>query len=488
MKGLGSPIELTKEKELKEVMEERGVDELLGRAKEYKKEIEIRGKIGRDLIEEISKSKKEPRWMLNLRLRALELFEKLPMPNWVEGIESIDVEEFYQYVRPEAQPVEDWNQLPDWFKEYYKKLGLPEAEAYALSGITTVFDSENLVTKVKEELKNKKVIFTSMDEAVQRYPEIVKQYFSRVFPMGDYKLAALHYALWSGGAFVYIPRNTSVINPVEAYFIIGSELEGQFEHTLIVAEDNAKGETSYLHFIEGCAAPVLKRFSFHNGMVEIYAGRNSQIYFTTLQNWGKSIINFNNKRAIANENAHVEWVEGSIGSKMTYTYPATILKGRGSTTRNISVGISNGPYIKDVGAKAIHVAPDTRSIIISKSISSGGGLATYRGLVKVLKGAKRSFSHVSCDSLILDEKSKAYTLPRNEVDEPTATVSHEASVDKLSEDQLFYMSSRGIEEGEAKALIVNGFIREVLKKLPLETVSILTKVIDLEFSEVGGVG
>ncbi|MEB3691234.1 MAG: Fe-S cluster assembly protein SufB, partial [Caldisphaeraceae archaeon] len=195
MKRLGSPIELTKEKELKEVMEEKGVDELLGKAKEYKKEIEIRGKIGRDLIEEISKSKKEPRWMLNLRLRALELFEKLPMPNWVEGIESIDVEEFYQYVRPEAQPVEDWNQLPDWFKEYYKKLGLPEAEAYALSGITTVFDSENLVTKVKEELKSKKVIFTSMDEAVQRYPEIVKQYFSRIFPMGDYKLAALHYAL-----------------------------------------------------------------------------------------------------------------------------------------------------------------------------------------------------------------------------------------------------------------------------------------------------
>jgi Fe-S cluster assembly protein SufB len=477
------PVKLLREKELKEVMQ-FDAGSLLGRSMQYPKEIEVRGRISRDLVEEISKSKGEPEWMRLLRLKALETFERLPMPNWLEGVESIDLDEVAAYVRPKAESTNNWEDLPDWMKDVYQKLGLPEAEAKVLSGLTAVFDSENMITKVKEELTKKNVIFVSMDEAVKKYPDLVKEYFGRVFPYADHKFAALHYALWSGGAFVYVPKGAKIMNPVEAFFLIGSELEGQFEHTLLVAD-----EGSFMHFIEGCAAPVLTKFSFHDGMVEVYAKSRSEVHFTTIQNWSGSIVNFNNKRAIAEDYANVEWVEGSIGSRVTFTYPSTVLKGRGASTKNISIGIANGPSkIKDVGSKAIHAAPETRSLIISKSISSGGGVAAYRGLVKVLKGAKGSVSHVQCDSLIMDKDSRAYTLPRNEVDEPTAEVTHEATVGRLGEDQLFYLASRGITEGEAKAMIVNGFIRDVLRNLPLETVSILTKVIELEFSQLGSVG
>jgi len=480
---MGEPVRLARERELRDVIE-LSEGSVLGRAMPYPKEVEIRGRMSRDLVEEISKSKGEPEWMRLLRLKALETFERLPMPNWLEGVESIDLDEVAAYVRPKAESTNNWEDLPDWMKDVYQKLGLPEAEAKVLSGLTAVFDSENIITKVKEELTKKNVIFVSMDEAVKKYPDLVKEYFGRVFPYADHKFAALHYALWSGGAFVYVPKGAKIMNPVEAFFLIGSELEGQFEHTLLVAD-----EGSFMHFIEGCAAPVLTKFSFHDGMVEVYAKSRSEVHFTTIQNWSGSIVNFNNKRAIAEDYANVEWVEGSIGSRVTFTYPTTVLKGRGASTKNISIGIANGPSkIKDVGSKAIHAAPETRSLIISKSISSGGGVAAYRGLVKVLKGAKGSVSHVQCDSLIMDKDSRAYTLPRNEVDEPTAEVTHEATVGRLGEDQLFYLASRGITEGEAKAMIVNGFIRDVLRNLPLETVSILTKVIELEFSQLGSVG
>jgi len=356
---MGEPVRVARERELREVIE-LSEGSVLGRVMPYPKEVEIRGRISRDLIEEISRSKGEPEWMRLLRLRALETFEKLPAPNWLEGVESVDLDEIAAYVRPKVEATESWDQLPDWLRDAYAKLGLPEAEAKVLSGLTAVFDSENVITRVKEELKKKNVVFLSMDEAVKRYPDLVKEYFGRVFPMADHKFAALHYALWSGGAFVYLPPGAKVINPVEAFFLIGGELEGQFEHTLIVAD-----EGSYMHFIEGCAAPTLKKFSFHDGMVEIYAKKRSEVHFTTIQNWSGSIVNFNNKRAIAEEEASVEWVEGSIGSRITLTYPTTVLKGQGARTKNISIGIANGPgKIKDVGAKAIHAAPNTRSLII----------------------------------------------------------------------------------------------------------------------------
>lgn len=460
-----------------------GVENLLGRQRPYPKQIEIRGRIEHSLIEEISKVKKEPEWMKRLRLRALEFFYKLPMPRWVMGIEEIDLEELAAYVKPGAERVEEWDDLPQWIRDVYSKLGLPDIEAKLLSGMTAVFDSETVLNRVKEELRRKGVVLLPMEEAVQKYPELVKQYFSRVFPVADHKFAALHYALWSGGAFLYVPPGVRVRQPIEAFFFIGSSLEAQFEHTLIVADENSSVE-----FIEGCAAPILHSFSFHDGMVEIYAHRGSRVHFYTVQNWSRDIINFNNKRAIAEENAHIEWLEGSIGSRITYTYPSTILRGRGASTRNISVAIANGPFIKDTGGKAIHLAPETKSYIVSKSISSNGGLSVYRGLVRINRGARNSISHVQCDSLVLDEKSKAYTYPRNEVDEPTAEISHEASVGRLGTEQLFYMANRGLREGDAKALIVLGFIRDVLSKLPVELLGVLSRVIELEFSELGAVG
>jgi Fe-S cluster assembly protein SufB len=473
---------LARDNELKDVINFTS-ENIIAKAIPYSKEIEIRGGVSRDIVEEISKIKREPDWMRLFRLKSLEAFEKLRMPNWLE-IESIDLENLTAYIKPKINFTETWEDLPDWIKETYAKLGLPEEEARLLSGLTTIYDSENVMTTVKEELKAKNVIFTTMDEAVRKYPDIVKEYFAHVYPTMDHKFSALHYALWSGGAFVYVPKGVKIRNPVEAFFVIGSELVGQFEHILIIADDD-----SFIHFIEGCAAPALYKYSFHDGTVEIYAKKRAEVHFTTIQNWSGEIISFSNKRAIAEDHANIEWVEGSIGSKYTVAYPATILKGTGASTRNISIGVANGlGKVKDVGAKAIHVAPETRSMIISKSISARGGNAGYRGLVKVLKGAKHSIAHVQCDSLILDDKSKAYTLPRNEVDEPTAEVTHEATVGKLGEDQLFYLASRGIKEEEAKAMIVNGFIRDVLRGLPLETVGILVKVIGLEFSQLGGVG
>ena len=468
---------------VEELIRAKSVDEILGYVKPYPKEVEIRGRIERGLIEELSKAKKEPDWMRRFRLRALEAFEKLPTPRWLYGIEEIDLEEIAYYVKPKAGLAEAWEDLPDWVREAYQKLGLPEAEARALAGLTAVFDSEAVLKRSKQDLSDKGVIVMPMDEAVRKYPDIVKEYFGRVYPCHEHKFSALHCALWSGGAFTYVPPGVRVEQPIEAFFFIGSELEGQFEHTLVVA-----GENSYIHFIEGCAAPIMRRYSFHDGMVELYAHRGARLYFSTIQNWSRNIVNFNNKRGIAEERAHIEWLEGSIGSKITFTYPTTILRGRGSTTKNVSVSLAHGPVAKDVGAKAIHIGEDTKSYIISKGISGDGGLTTYRGLVKIVRGAKRSYSHVQCDSLILDDKSKAYTFPRNEVDEPTAEVGHEASVGRLGENQLFYLGTRGLSEGEAKALVVLGFIQDALKGLPIEVVSVLSKVIELEFSELGAVG
>ena len=289
--------------------------------------------------------------------------------------------------------------------------------------------------------------------------------------------------MWSGGVFVYVPKNVRVPYPIEAFFYVGSELEGQFEHTLIVAD-----EGSELTFIEGCSAPRFKKYSFHDGMVELYAHRSSRISFITVQNWSRNIINFNNKRGVAEENAYIEWLEGSIGSKYTVTYPSTILRGEGSGTSSIVVGIANGPYIKDTGSKVIHAAPNTRSRIISKSISSRGGVNIYRGMVQVNRGARYSRSHVQCDSLILDGKSKAYTYPIIHIMDNTADVGHEATTGRINPEQLYYLQTRGLSEDQAKSLIVLGYIRDILRGLPLEYVAMLSRVIQLEFGRIGGVG
>ncbi|MCO6040705.1 Fe-S cluster assembly protein SufB [Thermococcus alcaliphilus] len=469
---------------LEEILKAGSLEEILGTAVPYPKEIELKGKISRDTVEELSRIKKEPEWMLRHRLRALELFERLPMPKWVVGIEELDLDNLILYTKPELQKeVRDWDDLPENIRKTFEKLNIPEIEKKFLSGLTAVFDSESVYSQLKDEFEKKGIIMVPMEEAVKKYPDLVKKYFGRVFPPGEHKFSALHHALWSGGAFVYIPKGVRVPFPIEAFFVIGSALEGQFEHTLLIAD-----EGSYVHFIEGCSAPMYKGFSFHDGMVEIYAHKGATVKFTTIQNWSRNVINFNNKRAIIEENAYVEWIEGSIGSRITYTYPSSVLKGDNARTAQYVVSLSNGPFLKDTGAKSFHVGKNTSSKIISKSISANGGINIYRGLVRIAKGAKNSTATVSCDSLILDEESRAYTYPHNQNDEPSASIIHEATTGKLSEDKLFYLNARGIKEEEAKSLIVLGFISEILEGLPFEYVEVLKKVIELEFSEVGGVG
>ena len=469
---------------LEEILKAGSLEEILGTAVPYPKEIELKGRISRSIIEELSKIKNEPEWMFRHRLKALELFEKLPMPKWVVGVEELDLENLVLYTKPELEKeVKDWGDLPENIRKTFERLNIPEIEKKFLSGLTAVFDSESVYSQLKDEFEKKGIVMLPMEEAVRKYPDVVKRYFGKIFPAGEHKFSALHYALWSGGAFVYIPKGVRVPFPIEAFFVIGSALEGQFEHTLVVAD-----EGSYVHFIEGCSAPMYKGFSFHDGMVEIYAHKNATVKFTTIQNWSRNVINFNNKRAIIEENAYVEWIEGSIGSKITYTYPASVLKGNNARTAQYVVSLSNGPFLKDTGAKSVHVGKNTSSKIVSKSISANGGINIYRGLVRIGKGAKNSTATVSCDSLILDEESRAYTYPHNQNDEPTANIIHEATIGKLSEDKLFYLNARGIREEEAKSLIVLGFISEILEGLPFEYVEVLKKVIELEFSEVGGVG
>ncbi|ADV64480.1 Fe-S cluster assembly protein SufB [Desulfurococcus mucosus] len=451
---------------------------------EYRKEIELKGRISRDIVEEISRLKKEPEWMRLHRLRALEEFYRLPSPNWLPWIRSIDLDEVASYyVKPETTGASSFEELPDEIRRIYDALGLPEAYAKYLAGLSTVLDSENVYTVMKDLLKELGVVMVPMDEAVQKYPDMVKKYFGRVFPYTDHKFAALHHALWSGGVFVYVPKGVRVPYPVEAFFFIGSELEGQFEHTVVVAD-----EGSEITFIEGCSAPRLKKFSFHDGMVELYAHKEARVNFVTVQNWSRNIVNFNNKRGIAEENAVIEWIEGSIGSKVTVTYPTTILKGRGARTASTVIGISNGDTVKDTGSKVIHAAPSTSSRIVSKSISGRGGVNVYRGLIQVNKGASNSKSYTQCDSLILDEKSSSSTYPIIHVMEEDADIGHEATTIRVTDDQLFYLASRGLSEKEALSLIVLGFVKDIFPRLPFEYVAMLSKVIQLEFRELGGVG
>ncbi len=449
----------------------------------HKPRLELRGRVSRSLVEELSRSKKEPEWMLRLRLRSLELFEKLPTPNWLVGVEELDLEELAHYVKPDVERARSWEDLPPEIRNIYQKLGLPEIEAKVLSGLAAQFESENVYLAFKQHLEQLGVILMDMGEALIKYPDLVKKYFMRIFPPSEHKFAALHGALWSGGVFLYVPPGVRIEAPIEAFFFIASELESQFEHTLVVAD-----EGSFVHFIEGCAAPLFKKYSFHDGMVEIYVHRNAHVKFTTVQNWSKNLINFNNKRAILEENATVEWVEGSLGSKVSYVYPAAILKGKGAKASITNITLAKGPVWKDSGAKVFHLAPNTSSEVVSKSISAQGGVAVYRGLVKVARGAVGSKASVKCDSLIIDEESKAYTYPKNEVEEEDVAVVHEATTGRLSEDALFYLQSRGLSEGEARRLLVLGYVGDLLGRLPFEYQVVFRRVLELEFEELGGYG
>lgn len=422
--------------------------------------------------------------MLKLRLKSLELFEKLPTPNWLPDVlSSLDISALELYVKPGVDKVQNWDELPAEIRRYYDELGIPESEKKFLGGLVAVLESEPIYSNVKMELQKKGVIMLPIDEAVNKYPDMMKEYFMKIFPASDHKFAALHGALWSGGVFVYVPKNVKITTPVEGFFVIGSELEGQFEHTLLIAD-----EGSYIHFIEGCTAPQFKKFSFHDGMVELYAKRNAYIKFTTIQNWSKNVINFNNKRAWADENATVEWVEGSLGSKYSFVYPSTILRGKNASSTSLVVTMTSGEgEWKDSGSKMIHAAPFTKSKVVNKNIGFNGGTNVYRGLIRVNKGAVGSKAFVKCDSLMLDDKTKAYTYPHNQVLEEDADVAHEAHTFRMSEDQLFYLMTRGIDEKEATSMLVLGFIDEIMKELPFEYATMLNKVIKLELDKLGAV-
>ena len=455
---------------------------ILGYAKPIKWEIEVRGRVARDVVEEISRIRGEPDWMRRLRLRALEMFEKQPWPNWLPLEGSIDLESLILYAKPIVERARSLDELPRELREYYEALKIPELEAKVLAGVIGQVDGGVTYESVKRDLERVGVIAMSMDEAVKRYPDIVKQYFAKIFPP-EYKFASLNIALWGGGVFVYVPPGVHVKMPLELVILISSGGVGQFEHSLIVV-----GEDASVEFIVACAAPVFTGLSFHDGMTEVYVHRGARVRLIDLKNWSRGVIYFGNNRAIIEEGASVDWLSGSLGGKVTIVYPMSVLKGANSKTTITSVALANGPTWKEEGAKVFHSAPNTYSKIVSKGVSLNGGTTVYRGLVHVRKGAKYARSSVSCESLILDSKSKAYTIPHEQVFEETAVVTHEAYTGRISEDKVFYLRSRGFTEEEARSLIVLGYFHDIMVNLPVEYVSIFNRAIELELSKMGGVG
>jgi len=458
------------------------VSGILGAAKPIPWEVAVRGKITRDMVEELSRVRGEPDWMRRLRLRALEMFERQPWPNWLPIEGSIDLESLVLYAKPTVERARSWDELPRELREYYEALRIPELEAKVLSGVIGQVDSGVTYESVKKDLERAGVVAMSMDEAVKRYPDLVRQYFAKVFPP-EYKFASLNIALWGGGVFVYVPPNTHVKLPLELVILISSAGVGQFEHSLIVADENSSVE-----FIVACAAPVFTGVSLHDGMTEAYIHRGAKVRLVDLKNWSKDVIYFGNNRAIIEEGASVDWLSGSLGGKVTIVYPMSVLKGVGSRATVTSVALANGPTWKEEGAKVFHTAPHTYSKVVSKGVSLNGGTSVYRGLVYVRDGARYAKSSVSCESLVLDERSRAYTIPHEQVFEVTATVTHEAYTGRLGEDKLFYLRSRGLGEEEARSLVVLGYFHDVMVNLPVEYASVFNRAIELELSRLGGVG
>jgi Fe-S cluster assembly protein SufB len=439
--------------------------------------------VNADVVRDISHQKSEPEWMTSFRLKALTRFERKPMLDWfAKNMPDIDFDDIYYYIKPtEGGEVSDWDMLPEKMKETYEKLGIPEAERKYLSGVTSQYESEVVYHKNREDLEKQGVLFSSMDQAVKDYPDLVREHFATVIPPGDNKFAALNSSVWSGGSFIYVPPDTHVEMPLQAYFRINAENAGQFERTLIIAD---KG--SSVHYVEGCSAPVYSSDSLHSAVVELIAKPGARIRYTTIQNWSPNVYNLVTKRARAETEATVEWIDGNIGSKLTMKYPAVVMTGPKAHGEVLSVAYAGEGMHQDAGAKMTHVAPETTSIIDSKSISKDGGRTTYRGLVKVDEGAHNVKSHVRCDALILDEDSRSDTYPYMEVEEKDARIGHEATVSKVGEDQIFYLMSRGLSEQQATAMIVNGFIEPITKTLPMEYAVELSRLIELNME--GAVG
>jgi Fe-S cluster assembly protein SufB len=435
----------------------------------------------REIVEEISHSKGEPAWMTKFRVKAYEHFVRRPMPNWGADLSEIDFDNIYYYIKPLDEQVKSWDDLPEDIKNTYVKLGIPEAEREMLGGVTAQYESEVVYHSVRKDLEEKGIFFSDMDTALREHPDIVKRYFGTVIPPNDNKFAALNSAVWSGGSFIYVPPGVHVEIPLQAYFRINKENMGQFERTLIIVDEGA-----YVHYVEGCSAPIYTTDSLHSAVVEIIVHKNARARYTTIQNWSNNVYNLVTKRTKVYEGGVMEWVDGNIGSKVTMKYPSIYLMGEGARGEVLSVAFAGEGQHQDAGGKIVHVAPNTSGQIISKSVSAQGGRTGYRGLVKVEREAENSKDFVRCDALILDEDSRSDTYPYMDIENQTAEIGHEATVSKVGEEQLFYLMSRGISETEAMSMIVNGFIEPITKELPMEYAVELTRLIQLQME--GAVG
>ncbi|MFD2637780.1 Fe-S cluster assembly protein SufB [Piscibacillus salipiscarius] len=433
------------------------------------------------VVREISARKDEPEWMLEYRLKALEKFYSKPMPQWGGDLNELDFDEITYYVKPSERTQRSWDEVPDEIKQTFDRLGIPEAEQKYLAGVSAQYESEVVYHNMEKELEEMGVVFKDTDTALKENEELFKEYFGKLIPASDNKFSALNTAVWSGGSFIYVPKNTKVETPLQAYFRINSENMGQFERTLIIVD-----EGSSVHYVEGCTAPVYSTNSLHSAVVEIFVKKDAYCRYTTIQNWANNVYNLVTKRASADANATMEWVDGNLGSKLTMKYPAVLLKGEGARGMTLSIALAGKGQHQDAGAKMHHLAPNTSSTIVSKSISKQGGKVTYRGIVHFGKNADGARSNIECDTLILDNESTSDTIPYNEVLNENISLEHEAKVSKVSEEQLFYLMSRGISEEEATEMIVMGFIEPFTKELPMEYAVEMNRLIKFEME--GSIG
>lgn len=438
--------------------------------------------LSKALIRKISREKRESYWMLQKRLKALEIFHTLSLPSFGPSLRHLDLDKIIYYaVAHEGKQATSWDEVPQHIKNTFERLGIPQAEREMLAGVGAQYESTMVYHRLKENWEKQGVIFEDMDVALQKHEMLVKRYFMKCIPPNDHKFAALHGAVWSGGTFLYVPKNVKVEIPLQAYFRMNAPFMGQFEHTLIIIEDGAQA-----HYIEGCSAPKYGKIALHAGCVEIYVGKNARFRYSSVENWSKDTFNLNTKRALVKKNSIMEWVSGNMGSGVTMLYPCSVLLGEGAKAEHLGFAFAGPDQIQDTGAKVIHTANNSSSKIVMKSISSGGGKSTYRGLVKVLSNAKNIVSAVSCDALIMDNNSVSETYPTMEIGNNRVTISHEASVGKIDEEKIFYLVSRGITKDEAMSMIVNGFIDPVIKSLPIEYAVEMNRLIEMEMEKSVG--
>ena len=435
----------------------------------------IKKGLSKEIVEEISKQKNEPSWVLDIRLKALDAYNKLTMPTWGPNLDELNMDDIATYVKPKAKIESNWNDVPEDIKNTFDKLGIPKAEREYLAGVGAQYDSEVVYHSIKDKLKKQGVIYTDFDSAIKEYPDLVKEYFTKCVPIFEHKFIALHYAVFSGGSFVYVPKGVKLEMPLQSYFRLNSPESGQFEHTLIIVDEGAS-----LHFIEGCSAPKYNKVNLHAGCVELFVKDNAYLRYSTIENWSKNMMNLNTKKAILETNAKVDWISGSFGSHISMLYPMSILKGNNSSTEYTGISFAGKNQNLDTGFKVVHIGKNTSSVVSSRSISKNGGIATYRSLVRILPNATNSKCSVSCDGLMLDDISRSDTIPVNDVQNNQVSFSHEAKIGKISEKSIFYLMSRGLSEEDAKALIVRGFASPVSKQLPMEYAVEMNRLINLE--------